>query len=287
MSSWVKDRAQSMFTRTITGLLVIIALSLFNIALAEDVRIVEAEGEAMLGYDTTPAQARAMARNNARRNALEQTVGIEVHGSTVIYNSDLVSDLVVTATKGLIIKEEVIADRRIVKNNQFTHYCKLKTYVKPIKTERRGNFKVHKAEVYRADRKSGSKLPVFQQNDEIQLKVKVTEDSFVNIFSVSQDGMISKLFPNDYFKGEVVNADKAFIFPDDTQRGLGVKLRVTTPQKLSKAVESILIIATKEKVDFLSDEDIEDPTITDLMKELSELDASLWAEKTAGYEVRK
>ena len=74
-----------------------------------------------MGDDTTPAQARAMARNNARRSALEQAVGIEVHGSTVIYNSDLISDLVVTATKGLIVREEILYDSPTVKGNQIYH----------------------------------------------------------------------------------------------------------------------------------------------------------------------
>ncbi|MDI6744722.1 MAG: hypothetical protein QMD07_05020 [Thermodesulfovibrionales bacterium] len=49
----------------------------------------------------------------------------------------------------------------------------------------------------------------------------------------------------------------------------------------------MLIVATKEKVDFLSDKKADEVTITDLMKELSELDASSWTEKTVGYEVRK
>ncbi len=99
--------------------------------------------------------------------------------------------------------------------------------------------------------------------------------------------MITKLFPNDYFKGEATPANKVFIFPDDTQRAIGLKLRVKTPEKLSRAVESVLIIATKEKVDFLSDKAIETPTITDLMQELSKFDPSRWAEETVGYEVRK
>lgn len=249
--------------------------------------IVIAEGEALMGDDTTLAQAKAMALNNARRNALEQATGVKVHGSTVIYNSDLISDLVVTATKGLIVKEEIIKEEGSVTGKQISYYYKIKAYVKPLDIKKRGNLQIIKAEVFRAGTNQLMQSPVFQHDDEIQIKIKVNEDAYINIFSVSQDGRISMLFPNEYFKAEILPANREFIFPDETQRMLGVKLRAKTEGKLSKAVESVLIIATKEKVNFLSDKDIQEPTITDLMRELSEIDLSLWAEKTIGYEVRR
>ncbi len=249
-------------------------------------KIVEAVWEALLGDDTTPAQGKAMARNNARRNALEYALGVQIHGSTVLYNSSLISDLVITATKGLIIDEELIEDRPIVKGNQVYHYCKLRATVKPINVEKRGNLKILKAEVVRAD-SDNHENPVFQNDDEIQVRVRVNEDSYINIFSVSQDGMISKLLPNAYFKSDMLAAKNTLIFPDDIQRALGLKLRVKTPKNLSKALESVLIIATKQKVDLLTDWIIAEPTLTDLLKMLSEIDPSLWAESTVGYEVRK
>ncbi|MBI5191976.1 MAG: hypothetical protein HZA08_00875 [Nitrospirae bacterium] len=60
-----------------------------------------------------------------------------------------------------------------------------------------------------------------------------------------------------------------------------------TPKGLNEGIESVLIIATKEAKHFLTDTDIQNPTISDLMKELSVLDPVSWAEKTIGYEVRK
>lgn len=286
-----------LFFLTIYALIVVITVFCAKTLYAEEttpsigrknsLKVVVADGEALFGDDTTLAQAKAMARNNARRNALEQAVGVKVHGSTVLYNSALISDLVVTATKGLITREEVIESKPKVTGEQVSYYFKLKAYVKPINIEKRGNYRIVKAKVFRADTKKTLKFPVFQENDEIQVSVKVNKGSYINIFSVSQDGRILRLFPNNYFKAEVLPANREFIFPDDTQRMLGLKLKVKTNGKLSRAVESVLIIAAKEKVDFLADKDIEEPTITDLMRELSELDPSLWAEKTVGYEVRR
>jgi hypothetical protein len=253
----------------------------------ENLRIVETYGEAVFGEDTTTAQAKAAARNNARIRALEEAVGVQMRGSTVLYNSSLISDLVVTATKGLIVREEIIEDKPKIKDDQISYYYKLRAYVKPINIEKRGDFKILRAEVVRADSDRRLKYPVFQHDDEIQIRIKVNNDSYINIFSVSQDGMVSKLFPNKYFKSDMLAAKETMVFPDNTQRALGLKLRVKTPKKLSKAIESVLVIATREKVEFLADETIEAPMITDLMRELSEIDPSLWAEKTAGYEVRK
>jgi hypothetical protein len=253
----------------------------------ENLRIVETYGEAVFGEDTTKAQAKAAARNNARIRALEEAVGVQMRGSTVLYNSSLISDLVVTATKGLIVREEIIEDNPKVKDDQISYYYKLRAYIKPINIEKRGDFKILKAEVVRADSDRRLRYPVFQHDDEIQVRIRVNNDSYINIFSVSQDGMVSKLFPNKYFKSAMLAAKETMVFPDNTQRALGLKLRVKTPKKLSKAIESVLVIATREKVEFLTDETIESPMITDLMRELSEIDPSLWAEKTVGYEVRK
>ncbi|MEK7196446.1 MAG: hypothetical protein AAB151_02145, partial [Nitrospirota bacterium] len=50
----------------------------------DNIQLIEKEGEAVLGEDTTPAQAKALALNNARRSAIEQVSGVIVHGSSVV-----------------------------------------------------------------------------------------------------------------------------------------------------------------------------------------------------------
>lgn len=105
----------------------------------------------------------------------------------------------------------------------------------------------------------------------------------MSIFSVDQNGNVIKLFPNEYQNPAVVPSRKEFVFPENKLRARGLKLRVNTPKKLGKALESVLIIATKEEAHFLEDSAIQNPTITDLMKEPSELDENFpWAEKTVG-----
>lgn len=77
------------------------------------------------------------------------------------------------------------------------------------------------------------------------------------------------------------------VIPDESCRQGGIKLKVRTPRGRRKAVESVLIIATKKKTALLEDRKDQDLTITDLMRELSEMDPSQWVEQTVGYEVRE
>lgn len=253
----------------------------------DNIQIIEKEGEAVFGEDTTPAQAKAFALNNARRSAIEQVSGVIVHGSSVIYNFQLVSDLVASATRGVIVKEEILSDDIKKEGKQIVYYTKIRAHVKTLENKEKGNLKILKAGVNRYGSNPANAAIVFQENDEIQIRTKVNSDAYVHIFNISQDGMVTNLYPNEYFKAKVISSEEDFIFPDEKQRELGLKLKVRTPKNLSRAVETILIVATKEKADFLSDKKTVEVTITDLVKELSETDASLWTEQAVGYEIRK
>ena len=253
----------------------------------EEVKVVTAEGRIVLGDDTTPAHARAIAMNNARRTALEAAVGVNLHGSSVIYNSDLVSDLVVTATKGIIVKQNVLEDKYYTEEDRIYCLVRIEAHVKPLSQQDSKKVRILKASIRRPDKNVSENSPVFQDGDEIQIKVAASDNVFINIFSIDQYGNVIKLYPNNYIKAEIIPSGREFTFPDDTIRSQGLNLRVTTPKGLKSGIESVLIIATKEEGFFLTDPSIQNPTISDLMNELSRLDPAAWTEKTIGYEVVK
>ena len=260
---------------------------MFAEAKQDNIQVIEKEGEAVLGDDMTQAQAKALALNNARRAAIEQASGVIVHGSSVVYNFQLISDLVASATRGVIVKEEILLDDVKKEGKQIVYYTKIRAHVKALEGREKSTLKILNASVNRYGSSPSSTAIVFQDNDEIQIRAKVNSDAYIHIFNISQDGLVTKLYPNDYFKSDVVPANSLFTFPDEKQRTLGLKMKVRAPQNLSRAVETILIAATKEHVDFLSEKKAGEVTITDLMKELSEMDVLLWTEKIVGYEVRK
>ncbi len=266
----------------------LLASALASPALAtqqEPVRV-EAEGTIVLGDDSTIGQAKAAALNNARRSALERATGVEVRGSSTVYNFQLINDLVQTATRGIIVKEKVLVNRCMTEGEQLSCTARVEAWVQPLQRERRGNFAVRKAAVMRVGRTDAAASPVFQSGDELVIRASANQDAWLHLFSVNENGGLGKLYPNDYVKVERLPAHRELLFPDDACRQGGLKIVVRTPKGKKKAIESVLVIATKENLALLEGRKDQDLTITDLMKELSELDPSQWVEQTVGYEVR-
>jgi len=256
------------------------------LATHEELKVVEAEGEVFLGDDSTVGQAKAAALNNARRAALEKATGVEVRGSSVVYNFQLINDLVLTATKGVIVKEKIIENTCKSKDEHLFCTAKIEAGVMPLHVERRGDFAVTKAVVHRVGSDAAKLSPVFQSKDEIQIRATTNQDAYLSIFSVDQYGNLTKLYPNDYCGYEILPGGKELALPDTQQRQAGLKFRVATPKGVKRAVESVLVVALKDKKQLLAG-GIENPTLMDLMQELSNIDPSLWVEKTVGYEVRE
>lgn len=252
----------------------------------DGIKVVISEGTAPFGGNITYEQAKNLALKNAWRKALEDALGIGVRSSAILYNHKLLSDLVQEWTKGHIVKYDVLEEGpRPAGNNLSYYYAKIRAYVKPTNLEKRGGFKIARAEVYRVGTKTKPPGPVFYEEDELQIKMVVSESAFIHIFSVSQDGKVSKIFPNEHSPNEKLPAGNELVVPDDSLRNRGIRLQVKTPEKLTQADETIFLVATKEKYNFLVGKTAGLITFEDLMQELSELDPSEWTERTVGYMV--
>ncbi len=252
-------------------------------AFADDkIQIVEKEGEALLGEDTTPALARAQALNNARRAAIEEVTGAQVTGSTVVYNYQVISDLVSSATRGVIVREKLLRDE-LVKDR---YIVKIRAHVKALERRDTGSLRIARESVSRYGGAPIGSGAVFQDNDEIQLRARVSEPAYIHLFSIDKDGLVIKLYPNEYFAGQIVTPGEDFVFPSNKQRDMGLKVRVRTAKNLTRTPETVLFIATRENVNLLGDRKDGEVTVTDLMKEVTDLD-SPWTEKVLGYEIRK
>jgi hypothetical protein len=277
--------------RKVQSIVILVAIATINSSLAnahhEAPVVVEAEGQVILGDDSTIGQAKAAALNNARRSALEKVTGVEVHGTSTVYNYQLINELVFTATKGVIVQEKILENKCKLNDEQLYCTAKIQAAVVHLHDEHRGNFGITKVAVHRPDQQNEAKSPVFQNLDEISVNTIANQDAYLNIFSVDQNGHVTKLYPNQYAGSEKISAGKEFVFPDESQRKSGLRLKVRTPKRAKKSIESVLAIATREKTELLSDKTVENPTITDLMRELSDMDPSLWAQMTVGYEVRE
>ena len=119
--------------------------------------------------------------------------------------------------------------------------------MKPLPQPDSRKVSILKASIRRPDKDTPANSPVFQDGDEIQIKAAASDNVFINIFSIDQYGNVIKLYPNNFIKTEIIPSGSEFVFPDDSLRNQGLKLRVTTPKGLKSGIESVLIIATKEE----------------------------------------
>jgi hypothetical protein len=276
--------------RDAKGLFAIFSLCLFlfpaAILLADgQITIVEKEGEAVLGEDTTPAQARARALNNARRVSIEEVCGGQVQGNTVVYKSKTISDLVTYASRGVIVKEESLFDAPETRLGVIVYRVKIRAWVKSIERVDTSVLQIYRESAGRVGAETEGDGLTFYDHDEIRARAWVSDECFISLFCVDRDGMVTVLYPNEYIEAAPLPKGTEFVFPTDRQREMGLKVRVRGPKKKGKTEESLLIVATKDMIPLLRDKQNE-CTITDLMKELSEIPTP-WAVKVLGYEIQK
>lgn len=250
------------------------------------------EGVVPFGSDTTLGEAKSRSRDEARRKAIEQAVGVFVKGRTTIYNAQVADDLVQSLVRGIVLDEQVIEEgiRQFetgVGPKALQYATRLRAKVKPVRIERRGNFAV-KAELNKT---------VFSSGEEMQIRVVSTKDVYLHIFNIGQDDTVTVLLPNRYARANFVTAQDTFIFPDDELRNAGIRLRVFPPVGAKKSMEKIKLLATTKPIDLTQGKiqegifqvyPAQDAALaTDLIKMLSLLDELEWTEVTVPYEARR
>ena len=253
---------------------------------------VTAEGTVFFGDDITIAEARTRSRDEARRKAIEQAIGVFVRASTVVYNFGLAEDLVHSIVRGVVIEEQILSEGLrevdIGKGQKaLIHDTTLRALIRPVPAERRTNFAI----------KGNLNKSIFFANEEMVITVAASEAAYIHIFNVEQDNAVTVLFPNKFRRDNFFNGRNELIFPDDGLREMGVRLRVIPPAGATKALEKIKLIATKKNLDlpqgkfndasFQTYQGHETGLVTDLMKELTKLEDTEWAEMTVSYEVLK
>jgi hypothetical protein len=250
---------------------------------------VTAEGTIFFREDMTIAEARARSRDEARRKAIEQAVGVFVRASTVVYNFGLAEDLVHSIVRGVVIEEQILSEGLrgidIAKGEKaLFHDTTLRALIRPIAAERT-SFAI----------KGNLNKPIFLANEEMVITVAASEAAYIHIFNVDQDNAVTVLFPNKFRRDNFLNGTKELIFPDDELREMGIRLRVVPPAGTTKALEKIKLIATKKNFElprgkfddasFQTYQGHDTGLVTDLMKELTKLEDTEWAEMTVSYEV--
>lgn len=255
---------------------------------------VVAEGVAPFLKDMSLDEVRGRARDEARRNAIEQAVGVFVRSASVMHNSQITDDLISSVSRGVIEEEHWTADEiQEVKEQKKRSGPAMAVYrttihaqVRHVHVERRAGFEL----------RGTLNKTVFQNNEEALIKIRSTQPAYLHVFSVTQDGVVTLLLPNRFVERNQIAPEQEIVFPNDTLRSLGVRLRVSLPKGEKHAREYIKVIATRRPVRLVGDEASngvfkiymgeENGMIQDVIKRLAQLEDEEWNETTLPYEVR-
>ena len=253
---------------------------------------VTAEGIVPFGPDTTLAEAGARSRENARHQAVEKAVGVFVKGRTLVYNTTVAENFVTSMVRGIIIEEHIL-DEGIRSTGKrpasvALHYgTTLRAKVKPVPVKHSEDFKVDVV----------LNRTVFQEKDEVQVTVIPSQDAYVYILNVGQDDSVTLLFPNKFAQDNFLTAQSEFVFPDEPQRKMGIRLRVALPPGEGKSIEKVKVVASTKQVDLLNHKqrgntfvtvaEHDQFNVTDLMKQLALAEDTTWTDTTIPYEIRR
>jgi len=256
------------------------------------------------GANLTPSEGKAMALDLARSEAIKKVVGIKV--SEEIYRNvsetslsensseyiDIFSRLGRTTSNGKVIEEDYTITTEL-ENNIPIYVAHLSALVVEEIGEPDPGFNVEinmPKDVYYA------RSNVLSENDAIEFNIWASRDCYIYLFNIMSSDSVQLILPNQYVENNFFNITKTEQEFEKAMKNLGMKFNVYLTPKKSFGKEAFLVIALKEKVDFISDNLSKDglsiiPTyraaMTDIMSWLIQIPVDMRTEDFASFEIRR
>lgn len=206
---------------------------------------VTVEGMASM-ENVTKEEARRLAIEDAMRNAVEEVVGVNVLADTIVTNFMLSGDIVKVTPYGKVVDKEIIEEgvREIREKGKTTpsliYRVKMKVKVSKEEGTTDPYFKIN----------ATLNRNVFNEGDEMVIKVSSTKDCYITIFNITEDEKTLILMPNRFRRENFIKANEAIIFPDEYENKRGIKLKATLPSGRKSVTERMYILALKQKLNF-------------------------------------
>lgn len=272
--------------------MVILAGFLAGTVFAQESTWVTVEGYAPI-ENVTKNEARKLAIDSARREAVEKVVGVNLLAETMVINYNVSSDVIRAIPHGKVIGIEILNED-----------------IELIPAEKKGDvpflaykvkIRAHVAkEIGRSDAffrlEAKANRTVYREGDQIELQVTPSKDCYVTIFNVLEDETVIVLFPNRFNPNNFVKANTRFIFPGDNDRKKGITLEAFLKEGQQKTNEMFHILALKEPLFFNSAKfkegifgiyDGQSALVGDLVKTIVDIPLSHRAEKFIQYRITK
>lgn len=246
---------------------------------------VEAQGSAAVGEAESGVEAKERAKDDAKKNALEQAVGTFIRSHTVVSNFQLAEDLTYASVRGKIEKIEVIKEWRDELDKDI-YRVRLKALIQPVFPEKGEGLSV---------RLSLSNA-VLIEGEEVRIFYQADKESYIYIFVIAADGSVTLLFPNSLNQDNLVKPGTAYQFPALDGK-ISLKAAFLPGFKGESAEETVKVIATRKKEDIISlgfQEGMfkvydakSTGMISDLVRKLGALEPSEWTQGAVVYTIKR
>jgi hypothetical protein len=272
------------------SILVLILTS--EMVLSQESEWVTVEGIATI-ENVTKSEARKIAIANARREAVEKVVGVDILAETMVINYNVSGDIIRTIPHGKVVGQEIIKeDIELIpaKNKEGAPYLAYKVMMRVRVIKEKGRSDVFfrlEAELNRT---------VFKEGDLMEIKVTPSRDCYLSIFNILEDETTLILFPNRFHQNNFVKANTTFTFPSDADRNKGISLNAMVGEGKQKEDEIIHVLALKEPLQFSTATfqegiygiyDGHSAMVNDLVKNIVGIPLSHRAEKFIQYRISK
>lgn len=287
----LKDRkmARSVFV----FLLITVVLTVWgHPARCQESQWVTVEGIAPI-ENVTKSEARKMALDNARREALERVVGVDILSETMVINYNVSGDVVRTIPHGKIIGVEIVKeDIELIppeKPGQ-APFLAYKVTIKAHVVKEKGRADAF----FRLDAQTNRR--VFKEGDGIEIKVTPSRDCYVTIFNILEDETVLILFPNRFNPNSFVKADTTLVFPSAADQKRGITLEAFVGEGKEKVDEMFHVLALREPFQFSTARfkegiygiyDGQSGLVNDLVKSIVGIPLQDRAEKFIQYRITK
>jgi hypothetical protein len=239
--------------KLISIIIIIITSSLF----AQEVKTVTATGSC-LAVNISAEQAKKIALDNARAEAIKKAIGTKV--TEEIFRSvsevqtvnnvnefnDVFKKFTRSSAYGKIVEETATYETKL-ENGYPLYIANIEAKVVEEKGEVDPNFK---AEIILPKTKFIARDDI-QNSDKIEFKLWASDDCYLYLFNVMSNDSVYLILPNEIIKDNTYKIDKNI---QSYQKLLNsMRFSVGLPEGKDYALEGLLLIAVKDKIDFKSD----------------------------------
>jgi len=244
---------------------------------------ITAVGESVGSEFDPPKEVIERARNEAKRNAVEQAIGTFVRSHTLVSNSQLAEDFIFARVRGTVDKVEILSEERD-KNDPNLYRVRLRALVRPVYPRESEGVQI-KLDLSKTSLKEGDEVRIFYQTN---------VDSYVYIFSIAADNSVTLLLPNSLQTDNFVKANTGKVFPPENSP-IHLMAAFLPGQKDKVSQEKVKIIATRQREIILEHSfqegmfQVYDARSTglvgDLARKLNQIDPADWGEALAAYSI--